>query len=100
MSSADAKLLLGAALVLVEELVHLLYGHRTLADGRCHALDRAVSHVAGEEDPRRARLERHRFALQLPPGAATPVGQDVGSGEEEARVDAPSRCAPTSGRLR
>ena len=48
------------------------------------------SHVAREEDPRRARLEKQRFAFELPPRAATTVGHDVGSGKEESGVVAPN----------
>jgi hypothetical protein len=34
-----------------------LHGDRSLADRRCHALDRLVSHVTGAKDARDARFE-------------------------------------------
>ena len=45
--------------------------HRTLADGRRAALDRAGAHVADRVDPRHARLEQ-------------PLGAGIGAGEDEA----------------
>ena len=50
-----------------------LDGHRALADRGGHALDRAVPHVAGDEDAGHARLEQVRVAVERPAGRPVAV---------------------------
>src|SRR5712692_7974419 len=45
------------------------HGHRSLADGRCAALDRPVAHVTRGEDTGQIGLQRQRLPGQRPGGA-------------------------------
>src|SRR5262245_31771477 len=70
----------GVHLRLPEILVDEGDRHAALADGGRDTLHGAGADVAACEDPRHARLEQVRIALELPP----PVGEDVRAGEHEA----------------
>jgi hypothetical protein len=47
-------------------LVHEAYDSRSLANGGCDALDRALAHVPGREDAGHARLERQGISVLVP----------------------------------
>ena len=67
--------------------------HAALADGRCDALDRAVADVAAREDPRNARLEQVRVALEGPASSR----RHVGAGEDVAlRVERDLRAGASA----
>src|SRR5277367_488145 len=88
-----------------EVLVDERHGHRALADGAGHALDRARAHVAGHKDAGHACLEHVRVAVEWPvrplhvvagedeaarvalDDAGQPVGARSGADEHEAGVD-------------
>src|SRR4051812_47981564 len=73
-----------------------LHGHRALPDRRRHALDRSVADVAREEDPRLARFEWIRVALEWPRPLTLAVERLV-PGEQEA-VLVPAQPAPRTRR--
>src|SRR5215207_10196623 len=69
---------------LPQVLVDELDGDGALADGRGAALDRAVAHVACDEDARHARLQQKRVPIRAPTSWALPIMHKVGSREDEA----------------
>src|SRR6266567_469514 len=78
-----------AGLSAVEVLVDELDGDRALADRGGHPLDRPVADVADREHPGHAGLERHRRAVQGPPGRRRAVLEQVGAGDDEPPPVAP-----------
>jgi hypothetical protein len=57
-----------------EHPVEELDRDRPLSDCGRHALDGAVSNVAGREEPRHARLEQKRTAIERPSVVAAKIG--------------------------
>jgi hypothetical protein len=74
------------SLELGEILVHELDGHRALADGRGDPLDGALPHVAGDEDPRHARLEEVGITLEPPLRPGSEIAGYIPPREDEPVV--------------
>lgn len=60
------------------------YGHRALADRAGHPLGRAAAYVSRGEEPRHARLQRERVAVERPIVGPSAVVQQVRAREDVA----------------
>ena len=67
-----------------EVLVDKCDGHAALAYAAGNALDRAMTHVAGSEEPGHARLERQGLATEQTERVAQSGLRKIGVGEDEA----------------
>ena len=63
-----------------------IHGDGAFADRRGDALDRSVTHIAGNKDARHARLEQVRLSRHLPGGGQLAFLAQIGSGEQVAGV--------------